>query len=82
MTAARPVPAPNIAAVASRILPAGAPSASPGLTPSGQEDNDHTRLNLPAVITAAMVGSVVLRLLSGLDGQAHAEAIKHFFTMP
>ncbi len=29
-----------------------------------------------------MVGSVVLRLLSGLDGETHAEAIKHFFTMP
>lgn len=53
MTATRPVPAPNIAAVASRILPAGTLQASPGLTPPGQADDDHARLDLPAVITAA-----------------------------
>ncbi len=29
-----------------------------------------------------MVGSIVLPLLSGLEKEAHAKAIKHFFTMP
>jgi nucleoside phosphorylase/tetratricopeptide (TPR) repeat protein len=34
------------------------------------------------VTSPEMVGPVVLRLLSGLDGETHAAAIKHFFTMP
>jgi len=29
-----------------------------------------------------MVGSIVLPLLSGLEKEAHAKAITHFFTMP
>ncbi|MDJ0345042.1 hypothetical protein QMK19_14295 [Streptomyces sp. H10-C2] len=29
-----------------------------------------------------MVGSIVLRLLAGLDGEAHVKALKIFFTMP
>jgi anti-sigma regulatory factor (Ser/Thr protein kinase) len=53
MTAARPVPAPDIHAVAGRILPAGTPAASPGLTPARHEDSEHARLDLLAVITAA-----------------------------
>jgi hypothetical protein len=29
-----------------------------------------------------MVGSIVLPLLSRLEGETHAKAITHFFTMP
>jgi nucleoside phosphorylase len=38
-------------------------------------------MTVTQVTPPEMVGPVVLRLLSGLEGEAHANAIKHFFTM-
>lgn len=50
-----PLPAPDAETVTSRILPAGATSAGPGLTPPGQTDEQAdgpAHLDLSAVVTA------------------------------